>query len=263
MGLFDSVQKGIEKASAETSRLVRVNRLKQQIDGKRIEITQQSIALANRTMELFGSGQPLPPELVGFCQAIVALQNQIVAIDEEIRQTQINTLSAELREVQGNTVFQGGPGVTRGIGMAPPPYPLGPGETGYSPPTVPVGTPFPPDYGTPGMPPAYGAPTIPPDYGTPGMPSAYGVPTIPPASAAGQPGATEDSFPTQDTSASTVLAGASTEPSSHSADDMETLGSSTEGAVPSAGARQVCRYCQSELGHDVAFCQECGRPVAK
>ncbi|MDQ6662118.1 MAG: hypothetical protein M3Z24_14280, partial [Chloroflexota bacterium] len=77
MPLWDSVHRGLEKASQEASRIARTQRLRSNIDTFARQITTQQSNLLSKTMELFTSGQLTQNELTPLCQELVNLQQQL------------------------------------------------------------------------------------------------------------------------------------------------------------------------------------------
>jgi hypothetical protein len=90
MNLWDSIHRGLDKASQEAARLAKVQRLRSIIDGLTRHINTQHTMLINKTMELYTSGQLTQSELLPICQAIIELQQQMQQAQNELRLLQGN-----------------------------------------------------------------------------------------------------------------------------------------------------------------------------
>lgn len=88
MPLWDSVQRGLEKASQEAARMARVQKLRAAADGLGRQMNMQSSAIINKTMELFLAGQITHAELAPLCQDLENLRQQFEQIQIELRQLQ-------------------------------------------------------------------------------------------------------------------------------------------------------------------------------
>ena len=140
MPLWDSVQRGLEKASQEASRIAKTQRLRSTIDNLSRQMNTQSTNLINKTMELFTSGQLTQSELLPFCQELASLKQQIDDAQNELRQLQASQPAPPAGQLEGP-------------GTYPPTLPAGP--TPYMPP--------PPMEGNYELPPTVYAPP-PPEY---------------------------------------------------------------------------------------------------
>jgi hypothetical protein len=150
MNLWDSVHRGLEKASQEAARIAKTQRLRGNIDNLSRQIHTQHDNLLRKVMELFTSGQLTQSELIPLCQELANLQQQLQAFQSELK---------HLQSLGAPPVQPAQPAAP----MAPPPYappnsplpgnePIAP--TVYAPPppehqlyidtTVPVSTPPPP-----------------------------------------------------------------------------------------------------------------------
>ncbi len=123
MNLWDSVHRGLEKASQEAARLARTQRLRANIDGLMRHINTQHTMLIGKTMELYANGQLMQSELVPICQALTELQQQIQQAQNELRQLQANLPAPQTPPLSPGTAPQTG---------ATMPY-LAPGEPGTGP----------------------------------------------------------------------------------------------------------------------------------
>src|SRR5438128_4929356 len=88
MPLWDSVQRGLEKASQEAARIAKTQRLRSTIDGLTRQMNTQHSAIFNKTMELFLAGQLTQGELLPLCQEMVNLQQQLNQAQNELKQLQ-------------------------------------------------------------------------------------------------------------------------------------------------------------------------------
>ena len=87
-GAGKTVQKGRDAAIRSSERMLRISRLKMDVQEMREQKDQKMRELAHRVYELYSQNKLGDSELVGFCQEIKTLQWQI---DE--RWTEINHLS--------------------------------------------------------------------------------------------------------------------------------------------------------------------------
>jgi hypothetical protein len=134
MPLWDSVHRGLEKASQEAARIARTQRLRSNIDGLSRQMYAQNNAIFNKTMELFVSGQLTQSDLLPLCQEMINLQQQLNQAQNELKQLQ----------AQSSQPPASGPQTQAGSSLLPP------GPTSYpstGEPSVPYAPP-PPDYQT-------------------------------------------------------------------------------------------------------------------
>jgi hypothetical protein len=103
MNIWDSMHRGLEKASQEAARLARTQRLRSTIDNLSRQMQTQNIAVLNKVLELFAAGQLTQSELLPLCQALVTSQQQLLQAQNELRQLQ-----------------QGAPSTQTGPGALPP-----------------------------------------------------------------------------------------------------------------------------------------------
>ncbi len=109
MNLWDSVQRGLEKASQEAARKARTQRLRSIIDGLTRHINSQQTALISKTMELYASGQLTQSELLPICQTLAELQQQMQQAQNELKQLQSNApVPPPPPQLQGGTAPQSG-----------------------------------------------------------------------------------------------------------------------------------------------------------
>jgi hypothetical protein len=88
MNLWDSVHRGLDKASKEAARIARTQKLRSTIDGLGRQINSQHDTLINMVMNLFISGNLQQHELLPICQEIVNLQQQLNQTQNELYQVQ-------------------------------------------------------------------------------------------------------------------------------------------------------------------------------
>src|SRR6266699_1153111 len=139
MPLWDSVHRGLEKASQEAARIARTQRLRSTIDGLTRQANTQSTNLIDKALELFTTGQLMQSELLPICQELVSLRQQI------------NDAQIELRQIQAS---QPPAAATAGQVEGPVTYP----------PTMPMSIPYTPAESSGDLPPTIYAPP-PPDIG--------------------------------------------------------------------------------------------------
>lgn len=88
MNLWDSVHRGLEKASQEAGRIARVQRTRSHIDKVSHQIEAQEAAILNKVMELFTSGRLTQNELIPICQVLIDSQQQLSQAQNELKQLQ-------------------------------------------------------------------------------------------------------------------------------------------------------------------------------
>ena len=92
MPLWDSVHRGLEKASQEAARIARAQRLRATVDGLSRQMQLQNSLLINKAMELFIAGQLTQNELLPLCQALAQLQYQLNQAQIEMTQLAITPI---------------------------------------------------------------------------------------------------------------------------------------------------------------------------
>jgi hypothetical protein len=138
MPLWDSVHRGLEKASQEAARIARTQRLRNTLDGLTRQSNTQSNNLIDKALELFTAGQLTQSELLPICQELVSLKQQI------------NDAQMELKQIQASQ-----PPATATTGQVE-------GPVTY-PPTMPMSLPYTPPVSSGDLPPTIYAPP-PPGY---------------------------------------------------------------------------------------------------
>jgi len=114
MNIWDSVQRGLEKATHEAARIAKAQRLRTTLEGLSKQIETQQSAIIGTAMELFRNGQLTQNELLVLCQALHTSQQQLV-------QTQSELKSIQSQSNAGTQVAQ--PNATVAYTQAPyPPY---------------------------------------------------------------------------------------------------------------------------------------------
>src|SRR5437868_13388927 len=88
MNLWDSVHRGLEKASQEAARIAKIQRLRGNIDHFSRQIHIQHDILLRKVMELFNSGQLTQSELIPLCQELMSLQQQLHVFHNELKHLQ-------------------------------------------------------------------------------------------------------------------------------------------------------------------------------
>ncbi len=88
MNIWDSVHRGLEKASHEAARIARVQRLRTTIDTLNRQVYTQQGTLLARTMEAFHEGRLIQSELLPLCQELATLQQQLEQAQNELKQPQ-------------------------------------------------------------------------------------------------------------------------------------------------------------------------------
>ncbi len=95
MAFFDKlakkVSKGLEQATFEAEKLVRVNKLKTDLSALRNELLQVKATLADQIMELHQTGSLNLPELGEPIQAVTVLEERVAAQEDELLTAQAQT----------------------------------------------------------------------------------------------------------------------------------------------------------------------------
>ncbi len=91
MNLWDSVHRGLEKASQEAGRIARIQRLRTAADGLARQMQGQHSLIVDRLMELFVSGRLTQPEMLTLCQELASMQQQMTQIQQELKQLQTSS----------------------------------------------------------------------------------------------------------------------------------------------------------------------------
>jgi hypothetical protein len=144
MNIWDSVQRGLEKATHEAGRIARIQRLRATTDNLLRQTTVQQSNLITRAMEVFAAGKLTQSELLPICQELTSLQQQLEQAQAELKI--IQSQGATTLQPQTTTVHSplpptsASPGDLAATVFAPPP-------PGYQQPfeaTMPAPTPPPP-----------------------------------------------------------------------------------------------------------------------
>ncbi len=227
MPLWDSVQRGLEKASQEAARMARTQRMRSALDGLAQQMGIQGNNVLNKTMELFIAGQITHPELVPLCQELLNLQQQFNQLQNELQQAQ----AAQARPQAG----------------APSPYTTGSGGATVYQESDPAFIAPPP-------------PSVQPDYQTYlDSPDPFTVPPPPP----GADPSTEifQSKEERRSAEGTRAQGQGTRPPLHAtppAASINRASTAPTGDALSPGIIQRCPVCQAEVQPGHSFCQNCG-----
>ena len=85
MNIWDSVQRGLEKATLEAGRIARIQRLRSTIDNLSRQTTLQQSNLITKAMEVFAAGKLTQSELLPICQELTSLQQQLEQAQAELK----------------------------------------------------------------------------------------------------------------------------------------------------------------------------------
>ncbi len=88
MNIWDSVQRGLEKATQEATRIAKAQRLRANLDSLSKQIEAQQEAITVKAMELFRNGQLTQSELLVLCQELNNAQQQFMQTQQELKQMQ-------------------------------------------------------------------------------------------------------------------------------------------------------------------------------
>ncbi|GCE45421.1 hypothetical protein EI42_02948 [Thermosporothrix hazakensis] len=83
--IWESVQRGFEKASQEAGRIAKTQRLRSTIDKVTRQLERQQEVLTQTTMDLFLSGRLVQSELLPVCQEFHALLQQLEQAQLELK----------------------------------------------------------------------------------------------------------------------------------------------------------------------------------
>jgi hypothetical protein len=148
--IWESMQRGLEKASHEAARIGRIQRLRSTVDSLSRQLTTQNNQLVTRVMEIFAAGQMTQSELLPICQDLAILRQQLDQAQHELKLL-LNQGSVPPQASTGQTPT--GPHPITGGEIAPTvPVPLMPSALTAPPPpgystldsTIPIPVPPPP-----------------------------------------------------------------------------------------------------------------------
>lgn len=105
MPIWDSVHRGFEKASQETARIAKVQRLRFSIDGLSRQANTQRSNLIGKAMELFATGQLTQSELHPLCQELANLQQQISNTQNELKQLQASQPASSTGQLEAPATY--------------------------------------------------------------------------------------------------------------------------------------------------------------
>ncbi len=166
MNIWDSVHRGLEKASQEAARISKMQKARSQMERLGHQISAQEQTLLTKTVALYESGQLQQSELIPFCQELVSLRQQFTQTQNELQ-----TIQSQVSQQSGTT--QNNP---TDAGMPALPSPSYPSSVEH---TMPASVPPPPPDSDP-------AATYAQYYAQDTMPAAS-VPPPPPGFYASQP----------------------------------------------------------------------------
>lgn len=86
MNIWDSVHRGLEKASNEAGRIAKTQRLRSAIDKMGRQMQEREAALFNSVMHLFSIGALNQSELLPLCQEIAQMHQQLAQLQGELQQ---------------------------------------------------------------------------------------------------------------------------------------------------------------------------------
>ena len=91
MNIWDSVQRGLEKATHEAARIAKGQRLRATIESLSKQMETQQGAILGTAMDLFKNGQLTQNELLVLCQALHNSQQQFTQAQSELKLIQSNS----------------------------------------------------------------------------------------------------------------------------------------------------------------------------
>ncbi|WP_052887959.1 zinc ribbon domain-containing protein [Thermogemmatispora carboxidivorans] len=247
MSIWDSLHRGLEKASKEAARMGRIRYLRSTIEQLKRDFSQQESGLVARTRELYETGQLHQSELMPFCEALASLQQQLSEAQRELQSVQSGSEATARGQTDIITSYPvpepgtlpawaplGSGGEREPTASSHPLYSPGIEEesaTQIAPPPPP-----PPLGGAPFAPPLSGAayPTIP----TPSVGSSPMHPTIP----------------------ASPLTPVHQDEGGVSGPDEIAAASGSATAPPLSGS--LCPSCKANMPPGVRFCTRCGQALA-
>ncbi len=138
MNIWDSVHRGLEKASHEAGRIARTQRLRSTADRLARQINEQEGSLLGKTMELFTNGALIQNELAPICQELINLHQQLTQAQAELQQ--LNNQAPNPQAATGPQEIQNTYPPQLPMGTYPPPGESAP--TVYAPPPPPGFQPY-------------------------------------------------------------------------------------------------------------------------
>ena len=233
MNIWDSVHRGLDKASKEAGRIARMQRLRFQIDKAARQINTQESTLLHQIMDLFMAGQLTQGELLPLCHELMSLRQQVTQAQSELQ-------------------------ILQSQGPQPPPS----GQSGTQEIAAPLSGEIAPTIYAP-PPPASSTPSYQPFDAT--------VPAIPPPPP--PPGMDLQTLHSQETVMNTLSAGDANDPLTISTQETMFMHEGGSGQQPDDEAaraliergqqsdmenRQRCPQCHAEALPGYYFCQNCG-----
>lgn len=94
MNIWDSVHRGLERASHEAARIAKIQRLRFIIDGLQRQIRDRDESIVAKAMELSATGQLPQGELLSLCQEMAHLLQQFNQAQAELKQVQSQGIQA-------------------------------------------------------------------------------------------------------------------------------------------------------------------------
>ena len=98
MAFFDNlakrVSKGLDQATFEAEKLVRVNKLRTELSALRTELLQVKAVLADQVMELYGAGSLNLPDLEEPIEAVRVLEERVATQADELLTAQAETFQS-------------------------------------------------------------------------------------------------------------------------------------------------------------------------
>jgi len=84
MGIFDRLREGVDKASFEANKIMRINKVQGRINDLNRQVEQQMVRIGEHLFERYQEGQVSDEELTGFCRQIEELQQRIEEHNAEL-----------------------------------------------------------------------------------------------------------------------------------------------------------------------------------
>src|SRR6266568_1050318 len=116
MSFLESIQHGLEKASAEASRLTKIQHLHNVANDLNFKISQEGQGLVSKALELFKAGKLTEADLAAFAQEIVTHEQNLAEVQEEIQR-----LHSEQSEGEAAPIAAENPYTPNYPAYAPPP----------------------------------------------------------------------------------------------------------------------------------------------
>jgi len=102
MNIWDSVQRGLEKASQEAARIAKAQRLRSTLDNTAQQINTQQGLVITKAMEFYLAGKLPPGDLFAACQELHTMHQRLNQLQSELNQIQSQQNASSNSNTAGN-----------------------------------------------------------------------------------------------------------------------------------------------------------------